>query len=329
MRHLIRHALLACALGAAAPAWAAKESPITTEAMQAFWWGDFAALDKQNALLRQPGHIGADGSSDLEMFRFGINQVISQAGGSEAYLQELEKLTRQWTEQYPKSALAHVLYALVLTEHGWAYRGGGLGRDVPQQAWEDFRGYLQRAAEHLIKHADVALTDSYAHAALLVIGRGLSWDRQQMATIEQDGIKRNPEDIMLYFDMIHSLTPKWGGDASTLDRYIRQVTEQTKATYGTGMYARLYAVAADDEYGHRLFEDSKADWPTVKRSYQDMLARSPSVGRTNRYAYMACLAQDKETLATLLNELGDNVDASLWGSNPRTVEACKRLINKT
>jgi hypothetical protein len=329
--HLRRLVLLASTLLIAAapmPATAAKaaDSPLTTDAMRAFWWGDLDALEKQNALLKQPGHIASDGSSDLEMFRVGVGKVLDEGvDNREPYLQELDKLTLQWATDHPASALAHILHAKALVAHGWSYRGGGYAQDVPPQAWEDFHAYLRRAAEYLISHADVALTDSYAHSTLLVIGKGLSWDNKQMAAIAQDGLKRNPEDINLYFESIVTLLPKWGGDARALDNYIRQVAEQTKGIYGMGMYSRLYSYAADNEYGHALFDNSLADWATMQQGYQDMHARYPSNSRRNRYAYMACLAKDKNRLNALLDELGANIDASLWGPNPqRSLEGCQR-----
>jgi hypothetical protein len=318
--------LLFCAATASAPAWSAEESPITTAATRAFWWGDFDALEQQNAVLKQPGHIGSDGSSELEMFRIGIGRVVGQeAEQREAYLQELESLTLQWANQHPKSALAHVLHAKVLVAHAWSYRGNGFSKDVPPEAWKDFHDYLDRAAKYLIDHADVALSDSYAHATLLSIGKGLGWDAKQMAAIAQEGISRNPEDINLYFDMVSTLVPKWGGDPKTLDKYIRQVAEQTKPIYGMGMYSRMYAQAAEYDFGHALFQNSYVDWPTMKQGYEDMRVRYPSVARDNRYAYMACLAKDKETLLTMLDVIGTRIDVSLWGPNPqRSLDGCQR-----
>lgn len=323
---LLAWTLLIAAASMPAAAAPAADPPITTQAIIAFWWGDFDALEKQNALLRQPGHIASDGSSELELFRIGLGRVFNEdKDNREPYLLELDRLTLQWATDRPASALAHILHAKALVTHGWSYRGGGFAKDVPPQAWEDFHAYLRRAADYLLKHADVALTDSYAHATLLVIGKGLGWDNKQMAAIAQDGLKRNPEDINLYFDLTGTLLPKWGGDARALDKYIRQVTEQTKGVYGMGMYARLYSYAADNDYGHALFENSGVDWPTMKQGYQDMHVRYPSNGRRNRYAYMACLAKDKDTLNALLDELGPGVDASQWGPNPqRSLEGCRR-----
>ncbi|MTV37426.1 DUF4034 domain-containing protein [Duganella radicis] len=320
----IRKLLPALCLCAAGLAGAAEDAPITTQSMQAFWWGDFATLEQQNAVLRQPGHIGKDGVVEVEWFRIGVGKVIN-ASSSEAYLQELEKLTLQWTREHPTSALAHILYARVLVAHGWAYRGGGYAKDVPPQAWQDFEDYLHRAAQHLLDHAEVALSDSEGHNVLLGIAKTMDWEDQHIWNIINDGLKRNPDDVTLYFTALSSLLPKWGGDARRLDNFIRKATEQTKAQFGTGMYARLYSAAADEDYGHTLFQDSKADWPTFKRSYEDMLARYPSAGRRNRYAYMACLAKDKATLLAQLQLLGDQVAPDSWGPNAqRSLESCQR-----
>ncbi|MYM25663.1 DUF4034 domain-containing protein [Duganella sp. FT135W] len=324
MTSLIRKLLPSLLLCVAASAGAAEESPITTQAIQAFWWGDFAALEQQNAALRQPGHVNSEGVLDLEWFRIGVNRVVDNSS-NEAYLQELEKLTLQWAKEHPQSALAHILYAQVLVAHGWAYRGTGFVKDVPPEAWKDFENYQHRAAQYLLEHADVALTDSYGHAVLLNIAKTMNWDDQQIWDILNDGLKRNPDDTSLYFTALTGLLPKWGGDNKRLDRFIRKATEQTKAQFGSGMYSRLYSAAADDDYGHALFEDSHVDWPTMKQSYEDMLSRYPSTGRRNRYAHMACLAKDKATLLAQFDLLGKQLKPDAWGPNgERSLESCQR-----
>lgn len=326
--------ILMSAMTAMMPAWAAappNAEAARADAKTAFWWGDFAALEAQNTALKQPGRFAADGASELEFFRYGLVDVFGDDGPKrEIYLSELDALTLQWATDHPRSAFAHVLHAKALEQHAWSYRGSGFSKDVPPQAWKDFNIYLRRAAEYLQAHADVALTDSYAHSTLLTIGRGLGWDAKQLRAIAQDGLKRNQEDIDLYFDVMTTLLPKWGGDARTLENYVRAVTEQTKAVYGMGMYARMYSAAAEQQYSHRLFDDSFADWPTMKRGYEDMHARYPnSPSRRNRFAYMACQAKDKATLLALLDELGPNVNTSDWGPNPeRSLEGCQRLARE-
>ncbi|PQP01989.1 DUF4034 domain-containing protein [Massilia phosphatilytica] len=332
LRRLVAAALGAIACAALPGHALAAKAPLTTETEQAFWKGDFAALDKQNEFLKHGKHFTPDAGSELEHFRLGLGSVIrTRVDRSEPYLRELEALTLQWATEHPKSSLAHILHAEVLVQHAWSYRGGGYAKDVPPAAWADFHKYLQRAADYLKAHADVALADSSAHALLLRIGTGLEWDNGSLRAIQQDGLKRNPDDVMLYFGMLTPLLPKWGGDPETLDRYIRQATKQTQADYGMGMYARLYAQAADEDFGHKLFENSLADWATMKKGYEDMQARFPnSPGRRSHFAHMACLAKDRPTLVALLAELGPKIDVSQWGPNPqRSLESCQRWAQES
>lgn len=332
LRRLVAWTLGAIACAALPGHALAAREPLTTETEQAFWKGDFAALDKQNEFLKHGKHFAPDAGSELEYFRLGLDSVLrTKVDHSEPYLRELEALTLQWAAEHPKSSLAHILHADVLVRHAWSYRGSGYAKEVPPEAWADFHKYLGRAAEYLKAHADVALADSSAHALLLRIGTGLEWDRGTLMAIQQEGLKRNPDDVTLYFGMLTPLLPKWGGDPETLDRYIREAAKQTQADYGMGMYARLYATAADEDFGHKLFENSLVDWATMKKGYEDMQARFPnSPRRRSHFAHMACLAKDRPTLVALLAELGPKIDVTQWGPNPqRSLESCQRWAQES
>lgn len=331
---LARCALYPALLALTGLALAAEPSrpPITVASEEAFWWGDFAAIERQNAIYRQPKRFNPDGSSQLDLFRNGLGTVFNASvKNAEPYHAELDRLTLQWATDHPKSAMAHALHARALVAHGWSYRGGGYVREVPPEALKEFHTYLMRAVKYLGIHAEVALTDSYTHLVLLKIGTALSWDEKQMAAILEEGLKRNPDDISLYFEALVSLLPKWGGSARDIDKFIRRATEQTRERYGSGMYAGLYSYVAAAQYGHALFEDSHADWQRMKQGYEDMFARFPdSPGRLNRYAYMACLAKDKPVFLSLLGKLGTKFDTREWGTNPeRNLEACRRWASQT
>jgi hypothetical protein len=329
LARLARGLLLSALLATAGMAHAAEpaRSPVTEAAEDALWEGDFAALERQYAEARQPGRFDADGRSQLVQFRQGFQRVVRYADeNAEPYLKEMDALTLQWAQEHPGSALAHILHAKALEAHAWSYRGGGYAKDVPPEAWKDFNAYLEQAAVYLKDHADVALKDSYAHLVLLQIGRGLGWSRTVLAAIASDGLQRNPDDTDLYYQMVTSLVPKWGGDANALDAYIRSAAEQTRARYGMALYAQLYMGALFDQYGHALFEDSHADWSKMKQGFEDILARYPDSSiYLNEYAYTACLAKDKATLVKALGRVGANTRLDVWGPNPeRSLETCRR-----
>lgn len=324
VRRLAQPLLLTACLAMAAPAVRAAEPPIHLAAEDAMRRGDFAALEQENARLRRGPSFAPSGASQLDQFRSGIIDVL-EAGREEGYFNRMDALTLRWADEHPGSAFAHTLHAEALLAHGAWYRGRGPARTVSFDAGRAAQAYLQRAADYLDAHAAVALGDSHAHMVKLKLGRMLSWDRERMDAIRRAGLARNPDDIVLHFERMRSLLPKWGGNARVLDDYIRAVTEETRARYGSGFYARLYATALDEQYGQDLFDLSRADWKTMQQAYLDLLARFPDGrGRRNNYAYMACLAGDKDTLRRLLREIGSEIDPGQWGPySSRALDTCR------
>jgi len=333
---LARGLVLATALAWAGHVGAANDKPVVPlvqqKATEAFWVGDFAALEKMNAAYQQPGPLEANARNRLDYFRTGVGKVFSYvAHSSEAYLSELDALTLQWARDNPQSAYAHILHARSLLAHAQSYRGTSYVKDVPPEAWAYYRRYVDQALAYLKQHIDLVSTDSSGHLLLLEIGRSLSWGQAQIEAIAEAGIARNPDDIELYFMVSFGLLPKWGGNQKVLDTYIRKVTAATSAKFGTGMYARLYADAMDNQFGAALFESSYADWDKMKQGYEDMLARYPDgSARRNSYAYVACIAKDKPTLQRLLGEIGAGFVANSWGVNPqRAFETCTKWAQQT
>ena len=316
-----------------APARAETEMQVVIDkAMTDFWIGDFVSLEKQYIVFRDSRDYTAEGYTKLNMFRDGVNKVLSHnAKPKEPYLQELEALTLQWAQEYPQSALAHILHLQVLVKHAWSYRGNGFAQDVSPQASKEFNRYLSKALDYMKAHGDIVLSDSSGHLALLNIGQGLGFDQKQMEVIAQEGLKRNPMDYELHFSIITSLLPKWGGDSKVLDTYIRKVAAQMRDQPGTGMYARLYSNAATNQYGYALFESSYADWPMMKQDFEDILKKYPgNASRRNRYAYFACMAKDKQTLQAQFEQIGSRLEVGEWGENgERNLEGCQRWVKET
>lgn len=312
-----------------APAWADSPSevhPANDAAAMAFWWGDFAELERQQQKHR--GDHGRDpgGIRTLEHFRAGLARVFNpDRAAVEAYYAELDALTRQWTLQHPASPLAHELHARSLYAHAWFHRGGGFANTVPPHAWADFQAYIGRAAQHLAAHSAVALKDTTAHVYLLMIGRAAGWSADRLWDIARDGLAKDPDDDGIYEEMLVGLLPRWGGSAVALDRFINEAATRTKADRGQALYALLYSAAARAEYEHGLLESTPVEWVKLKKGFDDLVARYPHASHLNRYAYFACLARDKPTFLDLLEKLGPEPVLDSWGKNPgRMFESCRR-----
>ncbi len=302
-----------------------REESIGDQAAQALWWGDFASLERLHDQVRQPGQRAPDGEMPQSEFRSGLKRVLDgKKNAPDGYFVEQEALTRQWAIEHPNSALAHALHAAALAAHGWSYRGSGFSNTVPPQAWDDFRKYIDKAIAYMSEHADVVFGTSLSHRWMIDFARAAGWDGDKIKAIARDGLRVNPQDDGIYYGVTFSLLPKWGGSAAALDRYIQEAVANTEAQRGLEMYARLYD-DAEEQFEHRLFEDSAARWPKMKQGFEDMLKRYPDAGNVNRFAYFACIAKDKPTALDLLGQVGAKPITEKWGNNGvRTFETCKR-----
>jgi hypothetical protein len=324
-----------CAFALARPVMAADEtltsaSAINDAAADAFWWGDFDALQRMHTEYLKSGQFDADGRSKLGPFLDGLDRVFDgNKGMPDAYFVELEALTLSWTKRYPESSLAHALHAKALMAHAWSYRGNGLANTVPPQAWADFNAYVERAAKHLAANAAVVLMTSTGHQTSVVVGRSAGWGHERLWAITRAGLDMNSEDETLYRSMLLSLMPKWGGNALVVDRFVREAVERTRAQRGLEMYARLYSAAAEQQFSQQLFKESGAQWTTMKQGFEDLLTRFPTASNVNRYAYFACMAEDKATALDLLARIGTKPEIDRWGSNGRrTYETCRRWASQ-
>lgn len=324
-RTLVMAALVFSA-GAAQAADAGPQKSTEDQAADALRWGDFDELERMHTLYRQPGQRTPQGWSKLSEFRRGLAQVLDgRRGAPDAYFAETEALTLQWAQERPGSALAHLLHAKALVGHGWSYRGTGFANTVAPGAMAEFRNYIQRAAQYLTANAGVAFADGTAHSEMIKIGMASEWGRDKLWNIATDGLAKNPEDDSIYFTMLDSLLPKWGGSAVAVDRFIDDAVKRTKTERGMELYARLYASAAYDDFRHELFTASGAQWPKMKQGFEDFLSRYPDPDNINRFAYFACIARDKATTLELLPQVGEKPILARWGANAaRTFQSCQR-----
>ena len=237
-------------------------------------------------------------------------------------------LVRRVAEQEalePDVALWPALRAFVLVSQAWEVRGSGYANTVPPHAWEEFHGLLRRAMAHLAERGDHALSTPLAHAALLKASLGLGLPHARQDALLEDGLRRHPTADALVFLALASRLPRWHGDATEVDRFIRRHASRLAHANADEGYALLYSRAARAEFSHRLFENSRADWPRMRQGYRSMLARRDNDARRQRAAYFACLARDRDAWLEFSARGMEPPQLDEWGDNARvTYDGCRR-----
>lgn len=254
-----------------------------------------------------------DGRLRLTALGQGFRSAFNNEKDWSKSLARVEELKKKFPNK-PFVALAEVEY---WEAYAWNARGGGYASSVTQEGWKLFHERLMRAEKVLIDTKPYSANLPVWYSAMVNIQSLLNRPEDQRDKVLMEGIKRYPTYYPIYFGMLEHLTPKWGGSWDTVDNMIVWSVEQTKATEGNSMYARLYWVASGGlPEGESLFKDTHASWPKMKRGFEDLMTHHPkSKWNLNNFAMFSCMAGDKKTFLTLRKRIGKDVIDAAWPTN--------------
>jgi hypothetical protein len=279
----------------------------------AFWRQDFAELDAMAARFRRDKSRTSAGVRHLALFYPALAQAVElSAAKSEGGWTLVERQVERWITAFPNSPTAHIIYAEALIDHGFFIRGSGYARDVPPEAWAPFGRYLQRAYDHLMMHKVEASHCPGWYVAMLIIARAQGWDEERFGALLGEALTKEPDYYPTYYAAIEYLLPTWHGDLASIERLADAAVTLTRPTEGTALYARIYWHLSQEEFGDRLFTESRADWRKMRTSFDDVIKRYPDAWNVNNYARFACLARDQERTRELMARIGDAPLAKAW-----------------
>lgn len=299
------------------------------QAREAMWEGDFETLER---LYREASQDKSDpfiASDRLSSFFHGATGGMKPPNASDLHFGQLTALTLEWTKLSPRSPLPHLLHAHALAAHAWAIRGGTYSDQLTDHALKEFKRLSRQAADHLVAHKEVVFQDPQGYALLMRLGyQALGMNQEQLWRLALQGVKLAPHDDAVYLEMLVAVLPKWGGgSAEDVENFIRLAVKTSRPQWGMGMYARLYIHAAAGQYGHGLMSNTRIKWADMKQGLDDLNKHFPSLRTHNRYAYFACMAEDRETYRrqmALLDGTDLKTYRDAWGNNPdRVYESCK------
>jgi hypothetical protein len=236
--------------------------------------------------------------------------------------QEEERIKR-WKTAVPNSYFAVFAEARYQYASAWEARGTSGPNSISPEAWELYDSRLA-AAQKILDNAPTELkaTPMWDMLTLAIALDSRSPNANIAATLK-NAVKRWPRDFYLYKNTLDSIAQSEGGTWEVIDAFINYWSEQQKTTEGSSMYARLYI--------HRnwaLASGSKVNWPRMKASLEDLIARYPDPYFKNVYPSYACAKRDKPAFAKAINKLPkEELNTSYWAAG-RTHEACLQWASK-
>jgi hypothetical protein len=262
---------------------------------------DFARIDRMYDEFVHDGIRASDGFLMLDAFRRALDSLFRIQDED-----ELRKLFAEWREKSPGSRLLPVAEADMWQGLAWKARGNSGRSGVSPEGRALFQERLRRAAQALEVSADVGKESPIWYWVALIVAGSSGRPDAQFDALYSEAVGKFPAYLPLYYTRVNYLLPQWGGDWDQVDRFADDAVNRTRATEGTALYAWIYADVTTKSGGD-IFKISRAQWPVMRASFEDMIKRYPDPWNRNLYATFACLARDKATTARLFTEMPDTV----------------------
>lgn len=235
---------------------------------------------------------------------------------------------RKLREKFPQSAFSALAEANYWRDYAWVARGRGYASSVSPDAWKLFRERLEKSEKILIETKPYSAELPPWYSLMINVQSALGRPEDERNKTFLEGAEKFKNFTDTYITMMSYLTPQWGGNWEAVDSLVSWAVENTKGTEGTLMYARLYSNLPLPS-GVKLFGDTRAEWPKMKKGYEDLMKRYPaSKWNLNNFARYACLANDKSTYASVRKRIGKDVMAEAF-ETIGTIDLCDRRMGYT
>ena len=241
--------------------------------------------------------------------------AVAYYGEADALWKAVESKADAWIAKYPASPHAINAKAALLIQRAWFYRGSGYADTVPREALPVFNEHLSRARALLESTKSFSRASPLWFENMLKLANFQAWPRKAFFELADDFVQNGHDYPDAYQAIFQALEPRWGGSFESMEALARVAMKRTSATEGAGLYARLYWNAYSG-YGMVMFKETRADWPLMRKGFEDIIAQYPDNWNFNGYALFACVAEDLVTARVAFEKIGTELDELIWGNFP-------------
>jgi hypothetical protein len=232
------------------------------------------------------------------------------------------------------AGLAHLGRGVAAIIAGWRARSSRVAQYVSDAAARAFEEHLERAVRELARAAELWPADPAPHAAMLVAGRGLSFEhglaeRTFYAATERDRGCWRAHDAMLQY-----LCEKWHGSHEAMFAFARDVS--SRAPRGSALHLLVLSAHverwihyASGDGNERAQGEQYLRDPQVVRECDEAYGRfvagteerTSTRAARNAAAFWFFLTRDRDRLRAELHAIGDQWTPAPWAylGAPRAV----------
>jgi len=219
----------------------------------------------------------------------------------------IHKKILSWIQKYPDSKYAQICLAHYQSNRGWFYRGSGVSDEVPNHAWPKFREFINQSHQTLDSISWQGAPDPVWFSSMANIAISEQYSKEQLNSLLQRLYNEGSSYPDAYQIISLRFLPKWGGSYEELEKFAREAMKHAKDDEGAMLYARIYW-SVDREIDGSIFMKTKANYPLVKKGFDDLLKKYPSYKNLNGKASFSCEVLDHPALQKTMKLLGNHVD---------------------
>lgn len=285
---------------------------------------DFAALEGLAEKYRVEESRTPSGVWKLAEFYNGLTKLALDfpKGDDQQWVRAAESID-QWIQAFPDSPTPYVAKGAAMMNRGWAYRGEGWLSSVADEDLHNFRVHAYYAAVFLMEHMEVGSRDPHWYFLSMDALRSIGTEKGAFLELASEGLDRYPKYDPLYFKLAGYLSPKWYGSLEELEAFAQKAIEQTRATRGYELYARIYWASGLFNKRQFAFQGPEASWPDMIKGMDEVISRYPDQWNINHFAYFACYKQDYRTTKRYLEMVEEPVPEIAWGGRLISYQKCR------
>jgi hypothetical protein len=325
-----------CAFAVPAAAQAVGETEwraqVTAEIRAAFAKEDFGAIEaryKRAVANDERSQSGLHVSNRIvRAFQLELAPPLFESGrlvpgqlGRDDYWRVHREKAMRWRQQMPESVLSAMVLATIHARQAWQYRGQGFANTVSEEGWKGFHRHQKASVDALQAVRLAGMKDPNWRWSML--NSLAQQDVDQYKALVKDSLAAFPQSYDLYFVVANYMLPQWGGSMEQISEFADYAVERTRAKDGNALYARIFWGI---EYGlpNGYLKNSSPTWTKVRAGFEDLIRQYPAAWNMNAYARMACAAEDKVALKSILQRIGEHIDVASWDNRAHYVN-CRQL----
>jgi hypothetical protein len=272
---------------------------------------DRAELDRMITAYRINKDRSPSGLWKSRLVYHGVRHVVSETATVSL---ELEPRHRQivddWITQTPDSPTPYLIKAQMLRNHIFALMRSPLEPKIIAH-WNNSTFRLMELRQFLDEHKAIASMDPYWYGLKIELMGLQGESRDAIMAVLDEAVGREPLYHEAYFAALRAILPRSREPMKDLVKLANYAVDKTKASEGTGLYARLFWIALETGDASTV-ETMYQNWDKVRLGIERVVADFPAQWNIQHFAFHSCIARDKKMTRSLMERMRGRRYAQAW-----------------